>query len=182
MVEEWRPVPGWETLYEVSDQGRVRSLPRTTRTGSWEGRVRKPNILKSGHLQVALWKESRRTTLGIHVLVMAAFVGPRPEGQEVRHLDGNPANNTLLNLTYGTRSDQRMDDVRNGTHPTASKTHCPQGHPYSGENLYIQKTDGARRCRTCMRESRRKWQSNNRDKTRQYKANWRGRVRAEKTA
>lgn len=108
---------------------------------------------------------------------MEAFVGPRPEGLEVRHLDGDPSNNVLSNLTYGTRSDQRMDDVRNGVHPTASKTHCPQGHPYSGDNLYVQKTDGARRCKICMRERQRKWEAQNPDKIRQYKANRRARAK-----
>lgn len=73
-----------------------------------------------------------------------------------------------------------MDDVRNGVHATAIKTHCPKGHPYSGDNLYVQKTDGARRCKTCMRERQQKWESQNRDKVRQYKANRRARVRAEK--
>ena len=42
-------------------------------------------------------------------------------------------------------------DVR----PNAWKTHCPQGHPYSGENLYIQPSNGGRICRACLRASQR---------------------------
>jgi HNH endonuclease len=81
---------------------------------------------------------------------MTAFVGPPPSGQEIRHLDGNPANDHLYNLAYGTRSQNQKDSVRHGTHLSARRTHCPQGHEYTTANTIVTKT-GGRLCRTCRR-------------------------------
>ena len=106
--ERWLPVPGYEGRYDVSDLGRGRSWVSP-------GRRTQPRILKSsptsaGYLAVSLTRgDGRKTTRTIHSLVAAAFLGPRPAGQEVRHLDGNPLNNTLGNLAYGTRSENRQD-------------------------------------------------------------------------
>jgi len=102
-IERWKPVPGYEGLYEVSDHGRVLSH-----------RGRAPKILRpysnnSGHLKVAFCDGRRIKQPYVHKLVMEAFVGSPPPGMEVRHLDGNPANNALSNLAYGTRG-QNMQD------------------------------------------------------------------------
>ena len=57
-------------------------------------------------------KKKRRA----HQLILEAFVGPRPHGYETRHLDGNPLNNQLTNLKYGTQSENQHDSIRHGTH------------------------------------------------------------------
>lgn len=110
MTEEWRPVPGYEGAYEVSDRGRVRSLPRKIEQRSKEGGaylrslpgvVLRPGRMPSGHLSVALGRGNSRC---VHALVLLAFVGPAPAKHEVRHLDGDESNNHLSNLRYGTRS------------------------------------------------------------------------------
>jgi hypothetical protein len=105
MTEEWRQVPGYEGLYEVSDQGRVRRA----------GRVLSPGPHSQGYTRFNLCKDSVRRPFMGHQLVLLAFVGPRPEGQETRHLDGNPANNCLTNLCYGLPSDNGADRVAHGT-------------------------------------------------------------------
>ena len=87
----------------------------------------------------------------MHMLVLLAFSGPRNDGLQTRHMDGNPANNTLSNLRYGTAKQNIQDQLVHGTHSTASNTHCPSNHPYSGENLYVSPR-GERRCRTCARD------------------------------
>ena len=102
-IERWKPVPGYEGLYEVSDHGRVLSH-----------RGRAPKILRpyqtgNGHFQVDLRDGRGRKQPRVHQLVMEAFVGPPPPGMEVRHLDGNPANNALSNLAYGTRGQNNED-------------------------------------------------------------------------
>jgi len=84
----------------------------------------------------------------IHRLVAAAFHGPRPDGQHIRHLDGNHLNNEASNLTYGTPSQNILDQVAHGRHNMASKTHCPSNHEYTRENTYVF-SDGRRRCKTC---------------------------------
>jgi len=60
-------------------------------------------------------EDGTRTMAGVHVLVMEAFVGPRRPGMQVRHLDSDPSNNTLENLTWGTPSENYQDRVERGT-------------------------------------------------------------------
>ena len=150
-AERWLPVPGYEGLYLVSDWGRVRSLPRATTSG----RILKLQPAnKLGHLSVALSRQGVVRRHLVHRLVMEAFVGPCPEGQQVRHWDGNPANNKLSNLLYGTPSEDGYDRVRHGTHPNAAKTHCKYGHKFTPENTVIG-SHGDRNCLTCKRKSAR---------------------------
>lgn len=109
----WLAVPDWEGLYEVSDEGQVRSLPSAT------DRRRKGKILKQtpqyrGHLQVNLHFCGHNEVRYVHRLVLEAFVGPCPEGMECRHLDGDPANNELENLCWGTIEENQADRVLHG--------------------------------------------------------------------
>lgn len=67
--------------------------------------------MKSGHVSVAVGKGNSRQ---VHALVLLAFVGPYPAGCEILHLDGNPTNNTLTNLRYGTRSENLRMDYASG--------------------------------------------------------------------
>jgi hypothetical protein len=103
--EQWRNIPGHEGAYQVSDRGRVRSFLR----GHSNGRLLRPGRMASGHVSVVLGRQCGSRT--VHSLVMEAFVGPRPAGLEVRHLDGNPSNNLLSNLEYATRS-RNMQDLK----------------------------------------------------------------------
>lgn len=79
-----------------------------------------------------------------------AFLGPRPDGLVVRHLDDDRTNNRASNLAYGTASDNQRDSVRNGTQADIQKTHCPAGHAYDQANTYVDPR-GSRRCRACNR-------------------------------
>jgi len=156
--ESWRTVPDLQDQYEVSDQGRVRSLDRTInyvhgRTGTLctrrvKGTVLRPGEMVSGHLHVAIGGISRT----VHSLVAAAFIGPRPESQEVRHINGHPADCRAANLEYGTRSDNAEDSKRHGTHFHAGLTHCKRGHELSGDNLQKVAAGNKRACLACRRE------------------------------
>lgn len=125
MIQEiWQSIDGYEGMYEVSDLGRVRSLDRVDRRGrQWVGKVLSPKVEKYGHLHVALSKDSEKTQINIHRLVMNAFVGPRPAGMEVRHLDGNPKNNAVSNLAYGTTSENQLDRYEHGTRKVGEESH-----------------------------------------------------------
>jgi hypothetical protein len=147
--EEWRPIPGYERLYRVSSLGRVESTPRPRTRGG----LLRQKIGKRGYPAVSLCKDGHQTTHEVHRLVALAFLGPRKEGHEVRHLDGNPLNCRAVNLAYGTRSENAQDKRRHGTEYNAAKTHCPQGHPYDEGNTYV--WSGRRRCRTCELARRR---------------------------
>jgi hypothetical protein len=119
IVELWKPVVGYEGLYEVSDQGRVRSLPGKRWNGrAWitkKGCLRSLPICKQGYPVVDLKHLGKRKTFKVHTLVLTAFVGPRPEGYECRHLNGNRTDARLCNLAWGTPSQNTEDKRRHQT-------------------------------------------------------------------
>ena len=105
--EVWRPIDGFEGLYEVSNLGRVRSMDRlVTRNGYTvprKGRVLKLKKDKFGYQKIILSKDNKQTTLNVHRLVARAFqeiCGQFRNGLEVDHLDTNPSNNRAVNLRW----------------------------------------------------------------------------------
>lgn len=138
--EEWRPVPDWPD-YSVSSAGRVISH-----------KGKRPRLLvqwdQNGYPFVTLRVPGRRKTATVHGLVARAFLGPRPEGLEVRHLNGEAWDCRLQNLSYGTHAENMQDCLAHGRHAMANKTHCPREHPYSPENTVSQQ-GGRRVCRIC---------------------------------
>lgn len=157
----WRAVPDYEGLYEVSDQGLVRSLRRRTSNGMRGGKMLKLRVAGPGYHQVTLWADGKPETAYVHRLVLAAFIGPLPPGQETRHLDGNKLNNLLANLAYGTQSENGLDRVRHGTHNHAGKTHCISGHELTPENIYP--NGRGRQCRPCAQRRAREQKQRQRE-------------------
>jgi hypothetical protein len=152
--ERWKPVVDYAGLYEVSDRGRVRSLPRPSTSG---GVLRHGR--HDGYQRVGLYRNGKLRFIFVHVLVLEAFVGPRPPSHEARHLNGRRLDNRLSNLAWGSRAANQLDSVRHGTHVQARKTHCPQGHPYDEANTR-RSSRGGRHCRTCSRlDARRRRQA-----------------------
>lgn len=114
--EIWKPVVGHEGHYEVSDQGRVRSVYRAVRIGNhtrrYQSKLLAPGTMnRFGHQSVAIGKGNSRC---VHDLVLEAFVGPRPPGQEGRHADLDGSNNRLDNLSWGSRGENNKDVTRAG--------------------------------------------------------------------
>lgn len=118
-MEQWKPIPSWEGVYEVSDCGRVRSMARVVhfadgRVRQYPERVRATYTDEFGYLKVTLKAGKRNERLHIHVLVAAAWIGKRPEGMVVCHSDGNHLNNWWENLRYGTYADNTADTKAHG--------------------------------------------------------------------
>lgn len=156
--EIWKPIVGYEGSYEVSNLGRVKSLTRVTDRGrKWRGRMMTPYPMRNGYLIVTLWRNGRQRTQLVHRLVLAAFVGPPKGGQEGLHRDGNQTNNTLVNLAWGSHSENQLDQVAHGNHTHASKTHCPRNHPFDETNTYWYPGKPHRGCRTCRRDYAREY-------------------------
>lgn len=161
-TEQWRPVVGWEGLYEVSNHGRVRACDR------WIDNRHGTKTFKPGHQlklidsnpvyacgkrrqKVALTASGRKPlTPFVHRLVAEAFLGPAPEkGMLVRHLDDDPTHNTPDNLIWGTYQENAQDRVRNGNDFNTNVTHCKFGHELCDKNL-VKKQKG-RACLACAR-------------------------------
>lgn len=153
--EEWRPVVGFEG-YEVSSHGRVRSFRRSP-----TGRVLVGNRITNGYLQLDLRRGTGKATRAgklIHCLVLEAFVGPRPDGHEACHNDGDQLNNHLSNLRWDTHVENALDTKRHGRHFQANKAECPRGHEYSHGNVYF-RPSGGRGCKTCRVEATRRYRA-----------------------
>jgi hypothetical protein len=155
--ENWLPVVGWEGLYEVSDQGRVRSLDRLTerngRPYRLRGRVLKPHRTPPmGYLAVTLYADGNVRKARVHVLVAESFIGNRPENATmVCHNDGDHDNNRPSNLRWGNQFGNMRDMSQHGR-SHASWTRCKRGHEFTPENTRIT-TNGGRQCRECIREA-----------------------------
>ena len=124
--EEWKPVEGFEGLYEISSLGRVKSL-NYRHTGN--ERILKPGKVGGGYLQVELCRDGKVKRFLVHRLVATAFI-PNPEGlPEVNHKDEVKINNCVSNLehcnakynnSYGTHNVRVSAALTN--HPAKSKT------------------------------------------------------------
>lgn len=131
MTEEvWKPVVGFEGLYEVSNLGRVRSLDRVLHSGGAvrgyprrvRGRILKPQQHPAGYLHVGLGQAGSRI---IGPLVLAAFRGPRPSDRhEACHNNGRKHDNVLTNLRWGTEAENAQDKVAHGTSPRGENNGC----------------------------------------------------------
>ncbi len=120
-TEIWKDIPGYEGRYKVSSLGRIKSLERKVRgVNHYSGRdflrtvperiLRPGQYCKSGHLSVVL--EHGGNGQPVHQLVMKAFIGNPPDGMEVLHINGDPTDNRLKNLRYGTRTENILDTYR----------------------------------------------------------------------
>lgn len=156
----WKAIPNFEG-YDVSDEGLVRSWHPKNGRGNYKD-TKEPRLLTissfrdSNYLRVSLKDpiSGKHLTRRVHQLVLEAFVGPRPEGQIVMHLNDDPTDNRLSNLKYGTPQDNSNDMVSKGR-STKGESHprslCSDEtrqkiidmalvHNYRGSRLYIADT------------------------------------------
>lgn len=127
-MEFWKDIPGYEGYYQVSNYGRVKSLPRKIyNKGNKSFCFNKGRILKyssdvGDYKYVILFKANdKRRTLKIHRLVAHAFCGGYEEGLEVNHKDGDRHNNKSDNLEWVTRSQNVRDTYKRGRNTNGEK-------------------------------------------------------------
>lgn len=168
MMEEWRPVVGYEGLYEVSNTGRVRSFDRYVKYSNGQihlhkGKVLSPGKNTKGYLSVVLNCSGKRKTITVHRLVTEAFI-PNPDNlPEVNHKDEDKTNNRVenlewcdrnYNLNYGTaRIRSRDTNIKNGYWSGLSKDEYMR--EYRKEN------------KEKIREKQREYNKKNREKIRE---------------
>ena len=107
-TEAWRPVVGWEDVYSISSEGRIRK-------GNGAARKAKPG--KDGYPVVELNRGRKdRSNRTIHSLVLEAFVGPRPWGLQSRHRNNNRGDSRLSNLQWGSAAENAQDRIEADRH------------------------------------------------------------------
>jgi hypothetical protein len=120
--ERWRVIPGW-AHYEISDQGRCRSLDRDVdgKMGPRSGEVSKrhligrqltPRIRPDGTPCFNLWRDNGYTQIPARRLVLIAFRSPQPRGMDAKNIDGDVTNNHLGNLTWAFSERARASNIR----------------------------------------------------------------------
>lgn len=138
----------------------IRALDKTLiGEGCWEygGKIR-----TDGYGSVWIQNGTKEGTTALaHRVVYEGMVGPIPEGMYLCHHCDNPKCVRPDHIFVGTDADNKADMYAKGRQakgdrlPQARRTHCPQGHPYSGDNLYIRNC-GRRMCRACNNARRKK--------------------------
>jgi hypothetical protein len=110
----WKPIPGWEGRYEVSDRGKVRSCSRVRTTPSGGIARLKPKVLATtiggraeNYRRVMLMNPKKHAY--VHHLIALAFLGPRPPGCLILHRNDNGFDNRIDNIRYGCRDENELD-------------------------------------------------------------------------
>ena len=125
MTEEWKDVPGWEGMYQISNLGRVFSVRMNQIKPS------APN--NYGYLRLACYDKDRKQKFFIHKLVAQAFVDGWFEGAVVNHIDGNKQNNVWTNLEWCSRSDNNRHAIKIGLVKHLGNHRCAMFVPNVGD-------------------------------------------------
>lgn len=137
---EWRPIQGYEQFYEVSEYGDVRRLSNCTRTK--KGFIPKGSVSKGGYCVVTLMNgKGKRKEFSRHYLVAVAWLGARPEGMQINHIDQNKKNNHYSNLEYVTC----QENVQQSWAKTNRRDTMAHGERHGKTNLTQTDVDGIRK-------------------------------------
>ena len=103
--ENWKPIPGYEGIYEISDLARIRSVDRSTpnRNGHvrpYLGKVMTTQYAPDRPQTIILSKNGNRKCEKVDQLVLRAFIDERGKDDTVMYRDGDPSNNQLFNLRW----------------------------------------------------------------------------------
>lgn len=139
-MEEWRPVENWEDVYEVSNQGRVRSISRDIEYSDGriihrEGKVITPNKVNSGYYQITFYSHGGHERHYVHQLVAKTFIDNPNDYTEIHHKDHDKSNNCANNLEWVTHHQNIVESV---------KYHSPT-HEYKDSHNVL----GTHRCLDC---------------------------------
>lgn len=117
-MTEWKPVKGYEGLYEISNTGLVKALERRVDRGkchrTWETHIKRYGVDGNGYFRVSLSKDGVNKTHKVHRLVAQAFIDNPNNLPQVNHIDGNKQNNHVDNLEWCTNSENQKHACKLG--------------------------------------------------------------------
>ena len=129
-TEDWRPIPGWEGLYEASSQGRIRSLSHSTefdvagrfsKTRFFPGMILKHTRQDGKYPQVSLCRDGVVTRVDIHRVICRTFHGEPADGEEAAHRNGIKNDVRSENLRWATPLDNAVDKATHGTNAVGTR-------------------------------------------------------------
>lgn len=132
---------------------RIARMTTTTPAGCWQWSGRPNN---AGYGQMTMQGANGAETRLAHRVAYETLVGPIPAGLQLDHLCRNRLCVNPTHLEPVTARENILRSPIAEAAKNARKTHCPQGHPYSGSNLYVLPSTGYRYCRECMRAHQRR--------------------------
>jgi hypothetical protein len=139
---EWRAIPGFEGIYDVSTDGRVRSWYTGGGFRLVKPRERTLQRDKDGYPFVLLYRGGKAKGFRVSALVLMAFRGPRPPAGEASHRDGNKVNNAANNLIWESRIDNEKRKEQHGTRPRGSGNHASKLTEDSVQSIRARRTAG----------------------------------------
>lgn len=143
IVEIWKPVKNYEGLYEVSNLGRIRSLPRPFRVN---GKLLSTNKSRTGYIRIGLVSDlGIRSYISIHRLVAIAFIPNDNKLPQVNHIDGDKSNNIPENLEWVTAKDNIIHAHKTGLRVSPKGTHNGQSKLTESQVMEIYVANGTRK-------------------------------------
>lgn len=131
MSEIWRDIKGCEGRYQVSNLGRVRSLPRMVNNHTGEllvkGRILKQHTNKKGYMTLDIrFNDGKRRYMGVHRFVAEAFIENPDNKPQVNHIDGDKTNNIVENLEWCTNGENQIHAYKMGLNRVTGRAGKPK--------------------------------------------------------
>lgn len=139
--KEWKDIPGYEGLYQVSADGQIKSS-KYIKGRRFE--IKKQDLSGTRkYYAIELSKNGKTKKYLIHRLVALAFIGPRPDKHDINHIDGNKLNNHYSNLEYITRTANRNHAIKLGLVPTGTKNPSAKLNQAQLKEIFALRNQGA---------------------------------------
>lgn len=109
MKEIWKDIPDYKGIYQISNLGRIKSLPRMMQKRKCVETIKKPSLSNKGYYRIPLYNNGKAKYYAIHRLVAETFIPNLENKPTVDHIDRNRTNNMVSNLRWATYKEQRAN-------------------------------------------------------------------------